>query len=366
MRTCRFVRFLILLLPAFAATARAVILFETGDPSRNTTAPTGSLTNSGWQLQGKWLGFLGTPVGPNHFIAAAHVGGAVGSVFEFGGVVHTTVARHGDSNSDLVIWEVTPRFNTWAQLYSANDEAGKRFVVFGRGTQRGAAVQAGLVNQATKGWRWGDYDAVMRWGENMVADVLDADGNIVAATLANGTILRAQFDAHGGANEAGLSFGDSSGAAFIRDGQEWKLAGINYAVDGPYNLSNAGPGFQAMIFDEGGLYTGGENSWTLVPDLPSNQPGSFYLTRISVRLDWIRNIIGDPGVPPPPPVLEYATTLAGPFDVEANAQFDSATLAFRTVKSNQHRFFRIRSSAAMEITDLKQEGAELVLSCRYR
>ena len=33
----------------FAATSQAVILYSTGDPASHTTAPTGTLSNSGWQ-----------------------------------------------------------------------------------------------------------------------------------------------------------------------------------------------------------------------------------------------------------------------------------------------------------------------------
>ena len=56
--------------------ARAVILFDTGVPSVNTTAPGGPLTNSGWQYEGQWGGYLGTPIAPHFFVSAAHIGQA--------------------------------------------------------------------------------------------------------------------------------------------------------------------------------------------------------------------------------------------------------------------------------------------------
>jgi len=56
--------------------ARALILLDTGVPSVNTTAPGGSLTNSGWQYEGQWGGFLGTPIAPHFFVSAAHIGQA--------------------------------------------------------------------------------------------------------------------------------------------------------------------------------------------------------------------------------------------------------------------------------------------------
>ena len=358
-----------LLIGLLCLSSRAVTFFETADPARNTNAPTGSLANSGWQFQGKWGSFLGTAISPNHFIAATHIGGNIGDTFSLNGVQHTTTARHVDPGSgrDLTIWQVTPPFRTWAQLYTGNKEVGKRFVVFGRGTKRGAPVQVGgLFGSATKGWLWGDYDGVMRWGENTVNDVVDASGNTVSEGAASGTLLRATFDASGGPNEATLSYGDSSGAIFIQDGSTWKLAGINYAVDGPYNTSPIGAGFDACIFDEGGLYQGGENKWVLTPDLPGDQPGHIYITRVSVRTDWIRSIIGDPGVPSATPILEYCTSLHGAFIEDATATFDPANMLIRTLNSDQQRFFRIRATAPIEITSLTRDGSNLVLRCRYQ
>jgi hypothetical protein len=362
---------LICSLLASALSSQAVIFFDTADPSHNSTAPTGALTNSGWHLQGQWGAFLGTPIGPNHFVAATHVGGTIGQTFTINGVAHSTTATFADPNSDLTIWQVTPPFRDWAQLYTSNNEVGKRLIVFGRGTQRGAPVQiGGPLTPITKGWLWGPYDAVQRWGENTVEDVIDADGNprsvVNSGLAAVGPFLRATFDPNGGPNEATLSVGDSSGAIFINDGSTWRLAGINYAVDGPYNTSATGSGFMGAIFDEGGLYKGGENNWVLTPDLPVAQGSAFFATRISARVTWIRTIIGDPGLPSASPVLEYTTELNGPFTEDPAATFDPANIVFRTPNPNQQRFFRIRATQPIEITRLTIDGSNLVLTCRYQ
>ena len=58
--------------------ARAVILFGTGDPTVNTTAPTGALAGSGWQYEGQFGSFLGTVIAANYFTTAKHIGGSVG------------------------------------------------------------------------------------------------------------------------------------------------------------------------------------------------------------------------------------------------------------------------------------------------
>src|SRR5439155_11197840 len=66
------------LLLGLPAASKAVIVFGTGDPAHNTTAPTGALIDSGWQYQGAWGVYLGTPISSNFFITGAHVGGRVG------------------------------------------------------------------------------------------------------------------------------------------------------------------------------------------------------------------------------------------------------------------------------------------------
>ena len=102
----------------------------------------------------------------------------------------------------------------FAPLYTKSDEAGRLTLVIGRGTQRGSDV---FVNGAFRGWNWGTGDGVQRWGENLVSALvtLSPDNDYLYGT----------FDATGLAEEATLSSGDSGGAAFIKDGAVWKLAG---------------------------------------------------------------------------------------------------------------------------------------------
>src|SRR5882724_6913010 len=119
----------------------SVIFYSTGDPSYNTNAPEGALTNSGWQYQGTWSSFDGTVISSNAFITAKHVGGSVGEPFTFQGVQYTTTASYESPDSDLRIWRVAGQFPVFAPLYTKRAENGKNIVVFGRGTQRGAEVR---------------------------------------------------------------------------------------------------------------------------------------------------------------------------------------------------------------------------------
>jgi len=263
--------------------APALIFFSTGDPSYNTNAPRGALTNSGWQYQGAWSVFTGTVISSNAFITAKHVGGAVGDPFTFQGVQYTTTAAFESPDSDLRIWRVAGQFPVFAPLYTRSVENGKNVVVFGRGTQRGAEVR---INNRLKGWEWGPGDGVQRWGQNRVSGIFQGGAEI-------GEVLRMSFNA-GARNEVTVSAGDSGGAVFIKDGKIWKLAGINYAVEGPYNTTNSGPGFNAAIFDSRGLYvTDGGAGWQLFSGKPIT--GNFYATRISAHVSWITNVLATPG-----------------------------------------------------------------------
>jgi hypothetical protein len=260
-----------------AVQGRAVIFQSTGDPAFNTTAPTGALLDSGWQFQGQWLGFLGTPIAPNFFLTAKHVGGGIGQTFTFQGTPYITDAVFNDPASDLALWRVTAPFPTYAPLYVGSGELGKDLVVFGRGTQRGAAV-------GTQGWAWGAGDGVQRWGTNTVSA-------IVSGGAGAGPLLAAEFNLGASVNEAHLSVGDSGGAVFIKDTDDiWKLAGINYAVDGPYSTTPSPGSLNYALHDQTGYFVQTlPGVWT-----PAFGPGRFYATRVSSNLGFISTIAGVP------------------------------------------------------------------------
>jgi hypothetical protein len=273
------------LLLAFQSLPRSsgVLFVSTGDPSYNTNAPSGSLTNSGWQYQGRWIGYLATPIATNFFIAAKHIGGSIGDAFGLNGVTYHTVAVFDGLNTDLRLWQVAETFPVYAPLYTNADEVGKHCVVFGTGTDRGAAV---IVKKTTHGWEWGGTNGVQRWGENVIARVL--------TNASVGSLLVANVDRKGVPNECALSYEDSSGAIFIEDGPTWKLAGIHYSVDGPFsNDGTTNTQFQAALTDLRGLYyLSSPSAWTLLPtNYPVAVPSSFYSSRISANIAWINSVI---------------------------------------------------------------------------
>ena len=317
---------------------------------KNTTAPTGAFANSGWECTGNWGLFQGTAIGPRHFITAAHLGGSVGQTFEFLGTAYTTVSTIKDTESDLQIWEINGTLPAFAQLFDGPSEKGQEMIFFGRGITRGAEAQ---VNGVTKGWLWGNWDGRLRWGHNVVSDLVDEQGQ--AVTLAP-LLIKATFDANAGTDEAHFAGGDSGGGLFIKQSTVWRLAGVNYTVDGPFNTTGSGPGFPAALFDIGGFFTGGEGNWQQVLDTPLSQPSSMYATRIKPRLAWIQSVLAQPATP----TVVESVDASGPFSASVGIIVDTAAKTIRVPIAVAH-FFQLQSATALRISSVRLESGTLVL-----
>lgn len=303
------VRGLILISALLALRAEGVIFSDTPDPLHNSTTPG---DNSGWQYEGSVPGFLGVPIAPHFYITAKHIGGSVGQVFDFHGDSYTTigyyetvfsndvlVTRHytasgytetattGTATTDLRVWEVdhAKPFPTYAPLSSGAVDLGATATIFGVGAQRGDNFS---LATELRGWKWGNADYRERWGRNVVTGTVDGGEDY-------GELLYCDFDSPGIADECHLSTGDSGGGLFVLEDGLWRLAGINFAVDGPFRADSMGAGFMAALYDAGGLeYSDGPN-WVSVPDEVENIPSSFYCSRISASLPWILSVTGHDG-----------------------------------------------------------------------
>lgn len=294
-----------LVLIATTLPAQALIFFGSGDSTHNTTDPG---DGSGWQWQIQYENALATAIAPEFFITAKHVFQGVGGTIHYEGQAFTTVAAWSSPTSDLTILKVDHPFSSWAPLYQGSDEVGKTLTVFGRGTQRGDPVNvAGASTTTLRGWVWGTPDYQQRWGQNVVSSVEDYTGQRL------GKMLSAGFDrvstpgdpttAGGLAEEATLSTGDSGGGVFIREGGQWKLAGINFGVVTGWRFNqNDATGFNAAIFDSGGLYL---DNFGSISEVANDVPANWLSTRISDNLGWINGVIAVPE----PPATAWILTL---------------------------------------------------------
>lgn len=269
-----------------ASDGKAIVLYDTGDPSANTTAPTGIYEDSGWAYQGKYGGYLGTMISPQHFITAQHFGtqgGTFVSTAAMNGTTDITYTIDASANgsvgywdiagTDLRIFKINETFSGYAQIYTGTSEAGKTLVTHGLGGDRGAEV---IQGGDLKGWLHTTSDGTARWGANQVDAV-------------NSNFLFADFDAISGQQEATFSANDSGGGVFIKVGAEWFLAGVNYGVERFFSL-DGGAEFEAAIFDKGGLYSGP----SLIPDLPSDLTTDLSASRISTSSTEILSIVAVP------------------------------------------------------------------------
>lgn len=292
-----------------AGKSDAIIFLDTADPTHNTTTPG---DNSGWQYEGKFGYFLGVPIAPHFFITAAHIlGVSVGNKLNFHGDEYTTIAKYPITGTDLQVWEVdhAKPFLTYAPLSTGAGNVGATATVMGRGTQRGAEV---LLDTVPKGWKPGTGDQVQRWGRNVIAGT--------ATDPAKGAMLVCQFNNSGITDECHLSSGDSGGGLFVLENGLWRLAGINYAVDGNFRIpatesTPAGPEISAALFDMGGLEIGTGSNWTLTSDTMADIPSSFYSSRISVHTSEIQAITGGDGSLPAENYAAWQTLYFSPTEI---------------------------------------------------
>ncbi len=281
---------------------QAIVFEATADPNHNISAPTGAFANSGWQYEGMYGSYLGTMIAPQYFITAQHIG-TQGTTFTSSGIFNggsdvtynvDTAANGGlgywdISGTDLRLYKIQETFSAYAPLYTGSSEVGMTMEINGRGGPRGADV---IVSGTLQGWEDTSPDGVARWGSNTVSSIYSS---------AVGNLLTATFSASGTAEEATLSNGDSGGGVFVDDGGIWKLAGVNYSIDGMFDTNNTvgdGSEFNAALTDRGGLYQGSDSfGWTFIPQLPLDNPSSMYASRISTSSSEIMAItmVPEPG-----------------------------------------------------------------------
>ncbi len=263
----------------FAGSLSAMVFMYTDDPDFNTTPPQGYYADSGWQWQGEWGKGAGTIVSPNQVLTAKHFPAA--AYFVHDNKVYPVLGQIDDPHSDLRLATVDTSangvFDSYAPLFAGDDEVGREVVVFGRGDIRGPPV---LIDAALRGWHY-QPDAGrrrLRWGTNRIIALAPYGER-------DNLLLTARFDAGSNPTECHLANWDSGGGIFLRDGGQWKLAGVNYAVDTAFSSVTGDTGeFSAALFDMRGLRQGD----IFVPDGGSHVASSFYATRVAARLDWLQ------------------------------------------------------------------------------
>jgi hypothetical protein len=228
----------VLLSLPFALPAAAVII-DSVDGTANTTAPTPE--DPGWDNVGTSLsGSLTALYLRNGWIlTAAHVG--IGDV-SLAGVTYTAIPGtetqldNGDGTfADLVVFGITPTppLPDLAIRSNTNLPSGD-VIMIGNGRDRGAAsdsddpgiwTPAGEPSPAIEGWYWlGSWSR--RWGTNEVEDYWTFS---VVDTESFYTVFDGPGSSHT-SHESQAASGDSGGGLFAKQGNDWELAGVMWAV----------------------------------------------------------------------------------------------------------------------------------------
>lgn len=272
-----------------ALPARAVIII--GSSAGNTSAPTDAGLAERWDQVGNFNSFLGTPIAPQFFVTAKHIGNFTGQAITFpDSTSYTTTARFLDPASDLAIYQISGTFpnDKIVPMYGGSFSTNQAMTIFGRGRPR---TDTAVVGQRfpngteNKGWTWGTATGARSWGTNTFDGL--ADGG------AAGPQLSYDFDVGGGNDQGVLSIGDSGGPVLMQEGGVWKLAGVNFGVEAIYNTTGSGNGFYAAIYDKGGLYSSSflSGPWTYTNPTAQDQPARSFSTSIPDRATWISSVI---------------------------------------------------------------------------
>ena len=149
-------------------------------------------------------------------------------------------------------------------------------------------------------------------------------------------------------------------SVFVQQDGVWRLAGINYGVDGPFNTGPTGAGFPAALFDVGGLYHQiSAGVWQPIPDLPTPQPSSFYSTRIKARREWIDSVLATRTAITP--TILGAATVTGPYVADTAPSIDASTKTITIAIGSANRFFQLQSTTALTIVNTRLVGSNLVI-----
>lgn len=327
----------------------AVIFANTGDPEHNTTPPSNPAEAKAWHLQGNWKTCQGTPIAPQWFVTAKHIGGFVGEAFTFRGKSYTAVARVLDPETDLALWGVAEVFPEFAEMYQRKDEIGKRLIVFGRGEQRGEPV---LLGSEVRGWRQGQGGGFMRWGENIIDQIAEVEDTQPRKL---GELVGATFDRNGLPSEVGLAPCDSGGGMFLRQGNVWKLAAVNFGSGGQFKRAEEDEPFFANMLDVGGFFVQNsednqqEEFFEFFEDQEEDIPTKIWGTRLSYRFDWIRETIDAFPNPVETIHLETSETIDGPYSEISDWRLTHSPLAIKVSKPTTAQFYRIRASVSTNL-----------------
>jgi hypothetical protein len=207
-----------LLLPWVAA--HALIVHAVGDAD-STEAPA---DDPGWANVGRCTGWTAVYLGGGWVLTARHVGASdlvlAGTNYPLVEKSLQVISISEETPTDLLLYRIHPEPSLPTLVLSkSTPEIGEVVVMIGTGHGKGKRIKGGNFS----GFHWGSRTG-MKWGTGTVFEHLLAD------TVGTTKSFATRFSVAKTRYEAQAAVGDSGGAAFVRSGGRWELAGILLAI----------------------------------------------------------------------------------------------------------------------------------------
>ena len=206
---------------AYVPTAQAIITYD--NAGQNSSPAPGSVD----QYVGNYNGGSAVLVAPDVVLTTLHLGPSTAGTFVYQGQSYGIDKVQTIGDTQIAVMHLTaPTGSTGVQLYSGAGDATAQVVLVGYGGPKGTPFTGNSASQT--GWNWTGGVATTSWGQ--------ATNDNIYADASNATYLGFAFTATPGSSM--FTGGDSGGGMFINDNGTWKLAGLNWSVDGYYGAPN--------------------------------------------------------------------------------------------------------------------------------
>lgn len=262
-----------------AVSASAVVLHPAGEPNLVTWTD-----RPADDVVGRWgTNATCVAVSSNCVLTVRHAGGGTEKLVTIGGRVYTIAQIWNHSTADLRIVKLYgANLANFVDICEDTNEVGKDTVMDGYGKGRSAILQTSGV---TYGYGWDSaLNTTFRVGTNKIQDTQD-DSTLGGYTS---DIIIADFDGLGEAGattyECAIAGFDSGGGWFIKDGNDWKVAGLSRTVDVHFEQGHEGdPNY--VIYNQ---------SWFRERDDPNVlHPDYLDAVRLSSYAQWLYDTLPD-------------------------------------------------------------------------
>jgi len=231
----------------------------------------GSLDAPGFDYVGMLSGSSAAVVGPNWVLTAKHVGGVE---FLLNGVKYVAEQRYDNPDADIALLRFKETFAGWYSPYYG-DPTGQTLHYVGFGltasfrtesvcleaygasgaqymyTGYHMATNTGGVKRMMTNTAGGLQTVDYGWGAGWIQKCIVADLDYTSDLAPAGSRVDTLGDGGATALEGGLLYGDSGSPAFLLVNGQWRIVGVNVAID---DANGPNPGGDDNYLDFGDVF----------------------------------------------------------------------------------------------------------------